>query len=264
MKQLIKIIKAIKIVLLALLLHVSGITNAQIGIGIATPAASAQLDVSSTKKGFLPPRMTQAERDAIKSPAAGLMIWCNDCGVTGEIQVYNGIAWTNMVGSSAAAVLPATVKVGTEEWMTKNLDVVTYRNGDTIPQVKDATEWVNLTTGAWCYYNNDPALGAIFGKLYNWHAVSDPRGLAPAGWHIPYDDYNGGEWHHLLNNFSSGEDAAIKMKATTLWNSTGDAATNSSGFTALPGGFRNVNGSFEGLGSFAEWWGVVVRLYVQF
>jgi antitoxin component YwqK of YwqJK toxin-antitoxin module len=72
-----------------------------------------------------------------------------------------------------------------EIWADKNLDVSRYRNGDLIPEVKDPQEWKNLTTGAWCYYNNDPKYGAIYGKLYNWYAVNDPRGLAPNGYHIP-------------------------------------------------------------------------------
>lgn len=77
------------------------------------------------------------------------------------------------------------VTIGNQKWMEKNLEVVTYRNGDVIPQVTDNTAWAALTTGAWCYYNNDPANGAIYGKLYNWYAVYDSRGLAPQGWHIP-------------------------------------------------------------------------------
>lgn len=97
MKQFLKM-KAIKIFLFALLLFAAGATNAQVGIGIATPAASAQLDVSSTNKGFLPPRMTQAQRSAIVNPAPGLMIWCADCGLKGEIQVHNGTTWTKTSG----------------------------------------------------------------------------------------------------------------------------------------------------------------------
>ena len=78
-----------------------------------------------------------------------------------------------------------TQKIGNQIHTTKNLNVTKYRNGDIIPQVTDPTQWTNLTTGAWCYYNNDPANGAIYGKLYNWYAVNDPRGLAPQGWHVP-------------------------------------------------------------------------------
>jgi tetratricopeptide (TPR) repeat protein len=77
------------------------------------------------------------------------------------------------------------VTIGNQKWDTKNLNVSKYRNGDVIPEVKDLNEWNALTTGAWCYYNNDPDNGALYGKLYNWYAVNDPRGLAPEGFHIP-------------------------------------------------------------------------------
>jgi hypothetical protein len=77
----------------------------QVGVGTLTPKASAVLDVSSTTKGFLPPRMISTYRDAIASPSAGLIIWCNNCGTTGELQVYNGTAWTNMTGGTATAGL---------------------------------------------------------------------------------------------------------------------------------------------------------------
>ncbi len=85
----------------------------------------------------------------------------------------------------AANEVIQTVKIGNQIWMAKNLDVSTYRNGDIIPEVKDSVEWKNLTIGAWCYYNNDIKNGKIYGKLYNWYAVNDPRGLAPKGFHIP-------------------------------------------------------------------------------
>jgi len=78
-----------------------------------------------------------------------------------------------------------TVVIGTQEWTTKNLNVNKYRNGDIIPEIKDPKKWAKLTTGAWCYYKNDPKNAAIYGKLYNWYAVNDPRGLAPKGFHIP-------------------------------------------------------------------------------
>jgi uncharacterized protein (TIGR02145 family) len=143
-----------------------------------------------------------------------------------------------------------TVTIGTQIWMQKNLNVCKYRNGDDIPQVQDATAWAALTTGAWCYYNNDTANGPVYGKLYNWYAVHDPRGLAPTGYHIPTD----AEWT-TLTTFLGGESVAgNKMKATTLWTSyAGITNTNSSGFTGLPGGYRPI-GSFNVLGTNGFWW----------
>lgn len=140
----------------------------------------------------------------------------------------------------------------TQKWATRNLDVVKYRNGDPIPQVTNPVDWGNLTTGAWCYYNNDPANGAVYGKLYNWYAVNDPRGLAPAGWHIPTWQ----EWVALSDCL--GGDAvsggAIKETGTVHWLAPNMGAVNSSGFTALPGGWRSTGGGFTQRGLQASWW----------
>lgn len=142
-----------------------------------------------------------------------------------------------------------------QEWTLYNLDVETYRNGDVIPQVTDPTQWANLTTGAWCYFNNDPSNELVYGKLYNWYAVNDPRGLAPTGYHIPSD----AEWTILTNNCLGGDGvggiAGGEMKATgtTLWSSP-NVATNSSGFTGLPGGWRGTSGTFNGINNYGSWW----------
>lgn len=145
---------------------------------------------------------------------------------------------------------PNLIPIGTQIWTTRNLEVTTYRNGDVIPQVTDPTAWANLTTGAWCYYQNNTANGPIYGKLYNWHAVNDSRGLAPTGYHIPSD----AEWTTLTDYLGGVGVAGGKMKATTLWNSPNTDATNSSGFTALPGGLRNNFGTFFNIGSIGTWW----------
>lgn len=145
-----------------------------------------------------------------------------------------------------------TVTIGTQTWMLKNLDVDHYRNGDVIPQVTDPTQWGNLTTGAWCYYNYDPANGAIYGKLYNWYAVNDPRGLAPTGYHVPSD----AEWT-TLTTFLGGESIAggkMKSTGTSLWQSPNTNATNASGFTGLPGGIGGVTGNFFNIGDLGYWW----------
>ena len=137
------------------------------------------------------------------------------------------------------------VVIGDKKWSLQNLDVTTYRNGDPIPEVQNFAEWETLTTGAWCYYDNDPANGPIYGKLYNWYAVNDPRGLAPEGWHIPTDV----EWDALIATLGGYAIAggAMKSQGNTLWNVPNTAASNSSGFTALPsgnlveGGFLSIN-----------------------
>lgn len=163
--------------------------------------------------------------------------------------------------SSEGGTLSAPQPPASQVWMVTNLDVTTYRNGDPIPQVTDPTQWANLTTGAWCYPNNDPAMGAIYGKLYNWYAVNDPRGLAPAGWHVPTDK----EWKTYemsLGMTKSQADATgwrgtdeggkLKETGTTHWITPNTGATNSSGFTGLPSGFRNT--TFNKFGFQGSWW----------
>lgn len=151
-----------------------------------------------------------------------------------------------------------TVKICEQVWMIKNLDVDHYRNGDSIPEVRDNATWANITSGAWCYYNNDPAMGAIFGKLYNWYAVNDPRGLAPVGWHVS----SSGEWETLAlclgyTGSQAGDEIAggkLKEAGTAHWEDTDNHVTNESGFTALPGGSRIESGQFNYLKKQAAWW----------
>ncbi len=146
-----------------------------------------------------------------------------------------------------------TVTIGTQVWMLKNLDVSTYKNGDLIQYVSDQNAWIELTTGAWCWYNNDSATyGATYGKLYNWYAVNDPRGLAPAGYHIPTD----AEWTALSSGLGGDAAAPKKMKETGAahWTIPNTGSTNSSGFTGLPGGNRSSGGTFSGIGANANWW----------
>ncbi len=145
-------------------------------------------------------------------------------------------------------VVASEVQIGTQTWMTKNLNVSHYRNGDVIPQVTDDAQWINLTTGAWCYYGNNAANGSIYGKLYNWYAVNDPRGLAPLGWHVASD----AEWN-TIGIFLGGDGAAGgKMKSVTGWNPPNAAATNSSGFTGIPSGIRS--GTYVNMGNGVNFW----------
>ena len=144
-----------------------------------------------------------------------------------------GVNITDIDGNSYPTIV---TNCNNQTWMQKNLNVSRYRNGDIIPQVTNGSQWINLTTGAWCYYNNDPANGAIYGKLYNWYAVNDPRGLAPQGWHIPTNQ----EWTVLTDCLGGESIAGGKMKetGTTYWLNPNYGATNSSGFSAIPIGFR--------------------------
>ena len=149
-------------------------------------------------------------------------------------------------------VILSSVQIGGQTWTLKNLDVATYRNGDPIPEVQDASTWASLSTGAWRYNENNTANGTTYGKLYNWFAVNDPRGLAPNGFHIPTD----AEWT-TLTTYLGGELIAggkLKEAGTSHWLSPNTGATNSSGFTGLPGGACFNDGSFYGLGSSSRWW----------
>ncbi len=147
-----------------------------------------------------------------------------------------------------------TVRICNQTWMKKNLDVLTYRNGDSIPNVTDPTAWAALTTGAYCYYNNDSAYAVFFGKLYNWYAVNDSRGLAPTGWHIPSD----AEWTTLETGLRDTSVAVGKLVVTdtTTWilMSRSIGASNTSGWAGIAGGNRHGNGSFKDVGDFGYWW----------
>jgi uncharacterized protein (TIGR02145 family) len=149
-----------------------------------------------------------------------------------------------------------TVQIGTQCWTKSNLKVTRYRNGDTIPTGLSNSAWQNTTSGAYSIYNNDPANDALYGKLYNHYAVSDIRGLCPTGWHVPSD----GEWTILENHLGGGGVAGGALKSTAMqptpggWLSPNVGATNSSGFTAPPGGLRYILGDFNELTYYGYWW----------
>jgi uncharacterized protein (TIGR02145 family) len=140
------------------------------------------------------------------------------------------------------------VKIKDQVWMAENLNVSCYNNGDTIPQIKNPSDWSKLKSGAWCYYNNKAENGEKYGKLYNWYAVHDPRGLAPRGFHIPTD----AEWTRLIENLGE-EEAGAKIKATKGWKNNSNSS-NDAGFSAFPGGYRYFVGSYLYEGNNACFW----------
>jgi uncharacterized protein (TIGR02145 family) len=145
-----------------------------------------------------------------------------------------------------------TIVIGTQTWMLENLNVTKYRNGDAIPNITADTAWINLTTGAYCNYNNDVINAATYGRLYNWFAVNDSRNIAPAGWHVA----TAADWATLIAYLGGKDMAGGKMKEAGLthWVSPNMDADNSSGFTALPGGYRFSDGIFSRFGSNGYWW----------
>jgi uncharacterized protein (TIGR02145 family) len=147
---------------------------------------------------------------------------------------------------------PSIVLGNGQEWMSENLRTTTYANGNPIPNVTDNTQWENLTTGAWSHYNNDSQYENPYGKLYNWYTVDDPRNVCPTGWHVPTD----AEWT-ILSDYLGGENVAggkMKSTGTQYWLSPNTDATNESGFSGLPGGYRNDDGTFSNVGYVGDWW----------
>jgi uncharacterized protein (TIGR02145 family) len=158
------------------------------------------------------------------------------------------------------------VTIGKQVWMTENLNVEKFRNGEPIPEAKTIGEWKAYSAAneaAWCFYDNNPINGEKYGRLYNWYAVSDPRGLCPTGWHVPSLE----EWSQLTEFLGGVDKAGAKLKSKSGWstltfdedkmNQEGNG-TNSSGFNALPGAARHFDGEFHDistiLGVVGFWW----------
>jgi uncharacterized protein (TIGR02145 family) len=151
------------------------------------------------------------------------------------------------------------VEIGGQCWFADNLATDQYRNGDPIPTGLSNTTWQNTTAGAYAIYNNDPVNDSIYGKLYNWYTTVDSRGLCPSGWHVPTDC----EWMYLEGSLgmpltdqeTAGWRGVIggEMKATSNWTYLNLENTNSSGFAALPGGYR-FNDIYSAIGIYCEWW----------
>jgi uncharacterized protein (TIGR02145 family) len=150
-----------------------------------------------------------------------------------------------------------TLKICFINWTVENLKTSHYRNGDLIPQVQDNTQWENLTTGAWSWYKNDSINYSSYGKLYNWYAINDSRGLAPSGWEVPTED----DWNQLTSCLGGEYVAGAKMKTrgtiqelNGLWDAPNVILEPYSNFNGLPGGYRDISGHFIGMGSYNYWW----------
>ena len=200
-----------------------------------------------------------------------------NCDGDGSVNILDAVKIVNIILSLDACSeltdidgnVYETVTIGDQVWMAENLKVTHYRNGDAIPNVTSNSEWENLTSGAYSNYDNDTDNVPTYGRLYNWYAVNDSRGIAPEGWHVPSDE----EWKQLEMHLGMsqseaddtgwrGTDEGGKLKATGtiaegdgLWYSPNTGATNESGFSALPGGYRESDyGTFDGLSIYAVFW----------
>jgi uncharacterized protein (TIGR02145 family) len=186
--------------------------------------------------------------------------------LAGGSQAIGSLQVCNPVGSTVTDIdgnIYSTVVIGTQEWMQENLKTKHYKNGAAIPTGLSDTLWQTTTTGAYADCDNDTSISAIYGRLYNWYAVADPRGLCPTGWHEPED----WEWNVLVKAIDPNADTtciqcvqsaiaggAMKEIGTTHWASPNAGATNSSGFTGLPGGYRSNNGPYNTIGLDGYWW----------
>lgn len=199
---------------------------------------------------------------------------CGDVDVSGDINVADLVYLVDYLFKGGAPPncgtvtdydgnVYQTVTIGTQVWMTENLKVTHYRNGDPIVNVTEDTVWWWLTTGAYCNYDNDEGHVAVYGRLYNWYAVGDSRGLAPEGWHVPSDE----EWKQLEMSLGMsqadadyydfrGTDECGKLKeiGITHWNIPNEGATNESGFSAIPSGIRNLESTFLNMGNNVFYW----------
>ena len=200
-----------------------------------------------------------------------------DCGgVAGGTAIVDDCGVCGGDGSSCVTDIEgntyATVQIGEQLWMTENLKVTNYREGTELPTGYTNSEWENLATGAYTVYPTEGTFddttpqatcgddcADIYGNLYNWYAVGDSRGLCPDGWHVPSDD----EWTILMDYLGGESVAGGKIKECTegscpesdYWNSPNIGATNESGFTALPAGYRSYNGGhFFSIGTYSDFW----------
>jgi uncharacterized protein (TIGR02145 family) len=246
--------------------------NKRIGIGTAAPKSAAILDLESTNKGFLPPRMTTQQRNAISTPVEGLTIYNTDIS---SLEWFTGEGWFTAAKNVQTGKVTdvdgntyVTVKIGSQWWMAENLKTTKYRNNTPIENPTGNTAWQNNLTGAYAWYNNTIGNKNLYGALYNWHAVNNPNGLCPLGWHVPTD----AEWTTLIayidpgaipdpGDYIQSTSAGGKLKSMRTspdshprWDSPNLGASDFYYFSGLPGGYRYANGTFEFLGTNGLWW----------
>jgi len=255
-------------ILLSIILLLTEISFTQVAINNDGSFAdsSAILELKSTSRGFLPPRMTTAERDAISSPAEGLTIY-NTSSKT--LEIYNGVLWTSPVATFVCGNqiqdtdgnIYNTIQIGSRCWMAENLNTGIMTNGF-------FDQYDDNITNKYCY-DNDTNNCNTYGGLYQWGEMMQyvttegARGICPNGWHIPTDaEWKTMEMHIGLTEAQANshgwrgtnEGDKLKEAGFTHWVFTSTNATNSSGFTALPGGIRMTNQTFFHLQYEANFW----------
>ena len=179
----------------------------------------------------------------------------NSCGNS----IYTDLSITITASSNCGTVTDSdgnvynTVTIGTQCWLTENLKTTKYNDGSQIPKVSDPLAWSNLITPAYCWYDNDStSYMATYGAMYNWYTVATGK-LCPDGWHVPTD----GDWTKLTDYLCGNSMASAKLKeaGNMHWNNPNGESTNTSGFTALPGGYRSyTDGKFFSIRDNGSWW----------
>jgi uncharacterized protein (TIGR02145 family) len=220
-----------------------------------TQVADKKVSNAGTKSAPAPVEMSYTTGDWLKfTGISGIYSTIvTDVPTATETITFNFIACTDGDGNNYPVV-----EIGTQVWMAENLKTTTYNDGTTsIPNVTDNDAWGALTTPGYCWYNNDAATHeATYGALYNWYIIAAPskggENVCPTGWHVPTDD----EWT-TLTTYLGGESVAggeLKETGTTHWTTPNTAATDETGFTALPGGYRYFDGTYGGIGGDGNWW----------
>ena len=240
----------------------------------AVPASiGVQIKATTPSGANVTRRLVGAELDQYLVPDAvlnpGVYTWqvqaaCSTVPPYDVTQISAAASFTVVVpGGCPATVTDVdgnvynTVQIGAQCWMAENLATETYGDGSAIPTGLSNSAWLATTSGAFAVYADNLANKGTYGLLYNWYAVADPRSICPAGWHVPTD----GEWTELTDHLGGEPIAGGAMKTTGtlgagtgLWLDPNVGATNSSGFSGLPGGLRSSGGSYNNLGKFGYWW----------
>ena len=149
------------------------------------------------------------------------------------------------------------VTISNQTWMVENLNVNVFLNGDTIPEAKSVNDWISASKNeqaAWCYYDNTTNDGQSHGKLYNWYAVSDKRGLVPEGWRVPSKE----DFRQLIQYLGGEKLAGAKLKSVNFWGEKGKG-TDETGFNAVPSGMCQFNGVFSNKNDYSYFWSITDR-----
>jgi uncharacterized protein (TIGR02145 family) len=241
------------------------LSDGSVSLGTTFPHEDAIMELSSTTKGFLPPRMTAAQKDAIDNPPEGLIVYNTSHK---SLEIFDGTLWntityyfncgTNQVMDPDGNYYN-TVQIGNQCWMVGNLKTTKYRNGVSINYPGDDTlAWGNDTEGSYAWYNNELAWKDLYGALYNWYAAMNTNGLCPMGWHVPTEE----ELTTLANYVGGTSVAGGKLKSNRTfpieqprWDAPNTGATDEYGFCALPGGIRwATSGNYSFMGTLGNWW----------